>query len=263
MTVISKHKASNFDLSEKQSALDMLVESLGAGSLQEKPIKTRCIKCNTTSHLQKHKVIKTSKESLIICTVCNKLLTKLYITGSQVAHGNIKIRTEYTNQLRVALSNWFIKTPLPANTKSFSKSITSEILKSIQFKIEPLSAKQHMFNNPWRHDFKNNCVKCNKAYHLQEHHITYNPDLKAFLCVSCHAKITGLNTRAARIAYTSKEFKPDYTNRVRIILWRWFIANTWPTTSDNIPVRRLSKALIRKILYTIEPSSLSTKTVNI
>lgn len=109
-------------------------------------------------------------------------------------------------------------------------------------------SKKYMQSVPWKHDFKNNCVKCNRAYHLQKHHIVYNPSVEVFLCENCHSKITGMNSRAVKIAGTSLTYRRDYTNRVRIILWRWFKDNPWPT-QDGKPVRRLSKTKIKEILH--------------
>ena len=109
-------------------------------------------------------------------------------------------------------------------------------------------SKEYMNSVPWKHDFKNNCIKCNTAYHLQKHHIVYEPPVVVFLCQTCHRKITGLNSRAAGIAGTNLKTKPNYTNRVRITLWRWFKDNPWPVDKNNKPVRRLSKTKIREIL---------------
>ncbi len=109
-------------------------------------------------------------------------------------------------------------------------------------------SKSHMHSVPWKHDFKNNCVKCNRAYHLQKHHIVYNPALIVFLCETCHSRVTGLNSRAAVVADTSLYHKPIYTNKIRVILWRWFLANPWPVDKSNKPVKRLSKTSVRNIL---------------
>ena len=109
-------------------------------------------------------------------------------------------------------------------------------------------SKAYMRSVPWKFDFKNNCVKCNRAYHLQRHHITYNPKLVVFLCETCHSRITGINTRAAVIAGTSVVFKTTYTNKIRVILWRYFIKTPWPLDKKKKPIRRLSKLKIREIL---------------
>ena len=99
---------------------------------------------------------------------------------------------------------------------------------------------------PWKYDFKNNCVKCNRAYHLQEHHITYNPEIKAFLCETCHKKVTKLNTAAARVANTNLATKPVYTNKIRVMLWRWFVKapKSVKYTTGNLPI--LVKSIIGK-----------------
>ena len=99
---------------------------------------------------------------------------------------------------------------------------------------------------PWKHDFKNNCVKCNRAYHLQEHHITYKPEIKVFLCETCHKKVTKLNTAAAPIAKTNLITKPVYTNKIRVMLWRWFVKapKSVKYTTGNLPI--LVKSIIGK-----------------
>ena len=78
-----------------------------------------------------------------------------------------------------------------------------------QKKKEPKPKKgtrAYMQSVPWKYDYNNHCVKCNRVYHLQKHHITYTPSLTVFLCEKCHSKITGMNTRAARIVGTSKKY---------------------------------------------------------
>ena len=106
--------------------------------------------------------------------------------------------------------------------------------------------KKRMKKIPWKHDFKNNCIKCNRAYHLQEHHITYKPEIKAFLCETCHKKITKLNTAAAPIAKTNLTTKPVYTNKIRVMLWRWFVKapKSVKYTTGNLPI--LVKSIIGK-----------------
>lgn len=89
------------------------------------------------------------------------------------------------------------------------------------------------YEGPWKHDFKNNCKKCNRAFHLQRHHIIYKPKLVVFLCEHCHNMITRLNTKTARIANTNKKTKPIYTNQVRATLWLWFINNPWPVDNET------------------------------
>ena len=101
---------------------------------------------------------------------------------------------------------------------------------------------------PWKHDFKNSCQKCRKTFHLQNHHITYHPALTAFLCEDCHRKITSLNARGSWVAGGNKRTKTKYTNKIRVILWRWFLKYTWPIDSEGFPVKRVSKSFVRKIL---------------
>jgi len=93
------------------------------------------------------------------------------------------------------------------------------------------------------------CVKCKKFGKVDRHHVTYVPEVIVDLCHECHSKITGLNSRAAFIAYTNKATKVTYTNRVRLIMWRWFISDEWPLDRKRIcktEVRnRLAKANLK------------------
>lgn len=75
---------------------------------------------------------------------------------------------------------------------------------------------------------KRRCVKCKGFGSIHRHHIIYEPEVVVDLCSVCHAKITGLNTKAARVAYSSKIHRKGYTNRLRLVLWNWFINNEWP-----------------------------------
>ncbi|MCP3924936.1 MAG: hypothetical protein GY714_20345 [Desulfobacterales bacterium] len=107
---------------------------------------------------------------------------------------------------------------------------------------------------PWKYDFKNKCKKCNRVFHLQKHHITYDPSLTVFLCEHHHDRITAVNTTAAKIFHTSKYHKPTYTNQIRVILWRWFIDNPWPKKNGS-PVKTLETSLLKKIVseYKLSP----------
>ena len=188
MTVISKHKASNFDLSEKQSALDMLVESLGAEPLQEKP--------PTRARRRKPKIDLSGKESIAV--------------EAAIALGLISKEQRWTEKIE----------QLKRDEKARLKS--------------KVSRKKYMQSIPWRHDFKNNCIKCNSAYHLQEHHVTYNPEIKTYLCYSCHKKVTKLNKRGSLLANGSLNARPEYTNRLRVTLWRWFLKTKTKLTEANV-----------------------------
>jgi len=116
------------------------------------------------------------------------------------------------------------------------------LTKSIGKEFPKTKSKTERLAGPWRHDFKNNCINCNRAFHLQVHHITYTPPITVFLCKACHDKITLLNKHTAATAGTSLEYKLAFTNRVRVIIWRWFLANPWPDNTD-LPL------LIKQILY--------------
>ena len=61
------------------------------------------------------------------------------------------------------------------------------------------------------------CVKCDKTYGLDRHHITYKPAKIALLCRNCHVKITSVNMIASII------LKRKLTNEDRIRLWKWFL----------------------------------------
>ena len=115
--------------------------------------------------------------------------------------------------------------------------------KPIKKKISK-SPRRNRLAGPWRHDFKNNCVKCNRAYHLQRHHITYDPPLTAFLCETCHKQITKLNTAAALIARTNLKTRPTYTNKIRVIIWRWFLKNK---LTKNKHLNIVVKEIITKV----------------
>ncbi len=101
---------------------------------------------------------------------------------------------------------------------------------------------------PWKHDFKNFCTKCNSTYHLQRHHITYEPEITAFLCFDCHKRVTGLNARGSHAAYGNKKTRTTYTNQIRVILWKWFLSHTWPVDTEGKPLKRLSRTFILGIL---------------
>lgn len=226
----------------------------------------QCLKCESTAFLQKHQVTYLTDISVLLCKTCRSRLIGLNARGTQVAAGDLKGRAKYTDKIRATLYTWFINNPWPEKRGTFVKRVTRaktlEILKAAKFKIhgKAKTRRSGKVNHsvPWRHDFNNNCIKCHRAYHLQIHHITYNPELTAFLCETCHSHITGLNSRAAGIAGTSKRFKPNYTNKIRVILWRWFLQNPWPSDDDCKPLRRLSKTLIQKILRKAEFNHLKT-----
>ena len=94
------------------------------------------------------------------------------------------------------------------------------------------------------------CAKCGKFGKVDRHHVTYDPVVLVNLCRSCHSRITSLNARAAFVAYTNKIKRKAYTNRVRLILWRWFMNNPWPES------KRISKGdvvyILRKANFKIE-----------
>ena len=153
----------------------------------------------------------------------------------------------YTSNVNVSV----IKSKFDLSGKS--TTVEDELTRALGAKVVKIlttkkKTKAQKLAGPWKHDFKNHCVKCNKAFHLQRHHIIYSPPAVVFLCAQCHSKITGINTRAAGIAGTSVEYKPHYTNKIRRILWRWFMSNSWPVDSGGKPVKRLSKTKIRNIL---------------
>lgn len=86
------------------------------------------------------------------------------------------------------------------------------------------------------------CVKCGSHEHLHRHHITYYPPNIVVLCRLCHSRITGLNTKGSLVAGGNKVTRTEYTNRLRIVLWKWFITNPWPNK------RRVSRTEVRSIL---------------
>lgn len=86
------------------------------------------------------------------------------------------------------------------------------------------------------------CVKCESKGKLHRHHITYSPPLMADLCPLCHSRVTGLNTKGSFVAWGNKKTRPDYTNRLRLVLWNWFLKTPWPDR------RRVSQTEVRDIL---------------
>ncbi len=97
------------------------------------------------------------------------------------------------------------------------------------------------------------CVKCGSHERLHKHHITYKPPNIVILCKLCHSRITGLNTKGSLVAGGNKYKRVEYTNRLRMVLWSWFIRTPWPNK------RRLSRTEVRGILFkakfNIEPRS--------
>ncbi len=157
------------------------------------------------------------------------------------------------------LASWTQMTSKPQKTildqsgrLSTPEKVLSSILGPTPLKVRkrPKVKKTRLkgLKGPWRHDFKNFCVKCNSTFHLQRHHITYHPALTAFLCEDCHRRVTGLNARGSHVAGGNKKTKTTYTNKIRVILWRWFLANPWPVDSTSTPLLRLSKTSVRGIL---------------
>jgi hypothetical protein len=55
----------------------------------------------------------------------------------------------------------------------------------------------------------NTCARCGATGKLDAHHITYDPVRVVRLCVFCHARITGLNTRACHCWYPYKKLDND------------------------------------------------------
>lgn len=89
---------------------------------------------------------------------------------------------------------------------------------------------------------KRECLKCKDTKKLHRHHVTYEPCYRVYLCRTCHGRITSLNTIGSYVAHGSKKHRPEYTNKLRLTLWAWFLANTWPDK------RRLSRDQVRSIL---------------
>lgn len=95
------------------------------------------------------------------------------------------------------------------------------------------------------------CIKCNTLSELHAHHVTYTPAVVVDLCKLCHNRITGLNTKGSLVAHGNKLTNTAYTNKLRLVLWKWFLTNPWPDK------RRISKTEVRSILsqshFHIEP----------
>ncbi len=211
-------------------------------------LDSTCKKCGSTKELKLHSITYTPNLQVTLCKECFRQIVGLYSRGSYVASGNIETKLQFTNKLRVILWKWFIVNLWPLTKtgkpiKGMTKGKVAKILIAKGIKCTKRTKKQ-MYSVPWKHDFKNNCVKCNRAYHLQKHHIIYTPSTTAFLCEKCHKKITNINTFAAGVANTSKVNRPNYTNRIRVTLWKWFLS--CKDDSINAP----TKAIIQEVLKT-------------
>jgi len=123
----------------------------------------------------------------------------------------------------------------PTLEDALKSLLGTKISKKTRRQIE----RQERFAGPWRHDFHNSCIKCNKKYHLQKHHITYNPPLEVFLCIQHHKQITMINTLGSQIAHGSLKYRETYTNKLRVVLWKWFL---------KTPIQAITKPLVRDAL---------------
>ena len=86
------------------------------------------------------------------------------------------------------------------------------------------------------------CVKCGHKSSCgseinDEHHITYIPEVKVFLCRRCHQMITSVNSHAG----VAK--RAPLNNGEREFLWEWFLTAKYFDTH-----RRFSRGRARKLL---------------
>lgn len=247
-------------------AVDFLTQALGS-KLPSKRKKKSCKKCKNIERLKPYSA--TLTDTILLCDQCRYRLISLIQRGTILAFGSIKTRPDYTYTLRLKLMRWFLNNPWPNKKNRITKTETKKLLNKLNFiitlpiDIENKQSKKDKhkiskvlqkskYAGPWKHDFKNNCVKCNRAYHLQEHHITYNPSLTVFLCKTCHDRITALNSAAAIIARTSLTYRLTYTNKIRVILWQWFLKSKW---SD----KNILNILVKNILNESEFNPLKSK----
>lgn len=92
------------------------------------------------------------------------------------------------------------------------------------------------------------CNKCGafKGVRFLEHHITYaSPSQKAVLCESCHKRITGLNTKVARLrGYVA------LTNFDRYFIFEWWMDEkvVLRRITDKIAKHLIEKALSASVL---------------
>jgi len=228
-----------------------------------------CEKCKKVGNVYYYYIIKGTRFSAYFCKDCFLFALELNARVMKVANGHPRLIGEYTKQIRCALFRWFMAHD--CLTKQLTDIELLAVLKAAgiivqldlrygkpDFNIKPKKHKlikeelrkkqKKAYDGPWKHDFKNNCVKCNRAFHLQRHHIIYDPPITAFLCHTCHERITRLNTAAAKIAHTSKKYKLKYTNQVRVRLWKWFIKESWPIDADGKAVKTPSETKIKDIL---------------
>jgi hypothetical protein len=88
------------------------------------------------------------------------------------------------------------------------------------------------------------CCRCASRSRLHRHHVTYIPEKIVMLCWLCHSRVTGLNTKGSLVAGGNKITRTDYTNKLRLVLWEYFMKTPWPTGK-----RRMSKTDLRVILH--------------
>jgi len=96
------------------------------------------------------------------------------------------------------------------------------------------------------------CSKCKGTKRLCVHHILYKPVVTTVLCFWCHSKITGLNSRGSLIAHGHKTKRLLYTNHLRLVLWNWFIHNSWPEDRKRISNTKVKEILAKANFKIIE-----------
>lgn len=96
----------------------------------------KCCKCGKTYYIHRHHVTYKPEVIKLLCRTCHKFVTSINTAGSLVAGGNKITRTVYTNKLRWALWDWFLKTDFPKGKKEITKSEMRAVLKEIGFTIQ-------------------------------------------------------------------------------------------------------------------------------
>ena len=128
--------------------------------------------------------------------------------------------------------------------------------KKVLFKIlGGMNLNMNININAQAHETKTRaCVKCGRSGRLHKHHILYDPCITAFLCPTCHSRITGINAKGSLVAGGNKQTRPDYTNRLRITLWKWFVVYPWPQGKLRVSKTEI-RAVLRAANFKVEPKS--------
>jgi len=80
------------------------------------------------------------------------------------------------------------------------------------------------------------CVRCGSTQRpIDEHHVTYNPEKKVYLCRPCHIGITVINGIYAQY------FMSRITNTERQSLFNKFLKCKWCMSQEEVPIVKLRR----------------------